>query len=158
VKGIQRRLLRRSSSAREMTWMVSLIAGLIVGSHGYSAGFDRYEYRRWLGPDTLVVEVPYGNSREGTIVVGGDSNIRSKICDVESGFHCFFGSNFVFGVPRGRPLERRWEIDGVRFQVVQDGVSISVFGQNYDNLVLIKSRGMDPENRALLTFLWVGSV
>jgi hypothetical protein len=99
-----------------------------------------YRYVRWSGLERITIERPAGPAAQGRIVVANDAFFKTSFCEEESGYYCFFSAHHAFAVPKsiaGNTDE--WTVKGVRFELVERDVSVSIFGRRIDGLAVIRS-------------------
>lgn len=112
---------------------------LIVTAWSTRTAAERYDYVRWVSDETLSIEQTGTDGDSGQIVVGGDAYFEAKFCPIDSDYHCFFSIDFAFAVPKGLKNQDRWTCNGVTFEVVRRQASLSVFAQQHDDLLIIRS-------------------
>jgi hypothetical protein len=105
-----------------------------------AAHAESYRYVRWTGLDRLMIEPPVGNPSKGRIVVANDALFQTDFCETSDDYHCFFSAQHAFAVPKMlRANTKEWTVHGIRFELVDRNVSVSIFGRRIDGLSVVRS-------------------
>jgi hypothetical protein len=109
---------------------------------------ETYTYVRWEGRDRAVVD-----QEKGQVVVGGDAVFKTEFCRATDTHFCFRSAQHAFAVPKqmGKSTTE-WTVQGIRYEVVGRGLSVSVFGRTVDNLYLIRR---PPSSAVLSDKAWI---
>lgn len=114
---------------------------LVASTLGSSTETEQsYRYVRWSGLEQITIEEPVEPNAQGRIVVANDASFQTSFCEADSEYYCFFSAHQAFAVPKsiaGNTDE--WTVKGVRFELVERDVSVSIFGRRIDGLVVIRS-------------------
>jgi len=119
---------------------LGILAGALVSALACAtARAESYRYVRWIGLDRLTIEQPVGSASKGRIVVANDAFFQTNFCETSDDYYCFFSAQDAFAVPKAlRSNTRDWTVRGVRFELVERNVSVSVFGRKIDGLSVIR--------------------
>lgn len=116
--------------------MIFALVSIIATSDSCADGVT---YRRWLRNDLVRLEPP-DTGTKGTIWFAPDAREAAMFCSKDSDFACFFSDRYAFAVPKKLdPTATSWEHEGVTFEVIERGLTISVLGRIVDDIVLIRA-------------------
>jgi len=124
--------------------MKMLVVILILGSLGASvaeAGDKQpaHGYRGWVEDQTLVIKEPAAGSTQGSVVIAGDAVYQADFCNQDSEYFCFTSQAYAFAVPKQlEPGMRKWTTGGLSFEIVREGMELSLLGSRISGLLLIK--------------------
>lgn len=115
--------------------------GLLSATSPVLAGTEsQYRYVAWIGNEALIIERPSADSLRGAMKSSGDVTLELEFCEEVSDYICFFSGLHAFAVPkRLSRTVREWTVHGVRFELVADGLTISLLGRRLDDLFLIRT-------------------
>ena len=101
---------------------------------------SRFRYVGWIGNDVLSIERQDGDISRGRMEYGNDVGFDVEFCEESSDFICFFSALHAFAVPkRLNPTERSWTVRGIKFELVGEDLTISLFGRRLGGLYLIRT-------------------
>jgi hypothetical protein len=105
-----------------------------------AADAESYRYVRWVGLERLTIEPPVGHSSKGRIVVADDAFFQTDFCEDADDYYCFRSAQHAFAVPKVIGSNtKEWTVRGVRYELIERNVSISVFGRKIDGLSVMRS-------------------
>lgn len=100
----------------------------------------RYRYVGWVKNETLSIQEPDPDSSEGWMRVGKDASWRAEFCEAKSDYICFISPLHAFAVAkRFDPAVREWTVRGIKFELVDEDLTVSIFGRRRTGLFLIKT-------------------
>jgi hypothetical protein len=116
------------------------LLGTIVSASPAAQAQERFEYQRTLHGDLLGIEAPTGKGVEGRMTYASDEVRQATFCQQDSKYVCIFSNRYALAVPRnlGR-AGRTWTVNGATFEIIADGMSVSLFGRRRDGLYLIST-------------------
>jgi hypothetical protein len=125
--------------------MRMLVVFLLLGGIAACAEADgtraSHRYRGWVEDETLVIKEPPTGSTQGSLVIGDDAVYQADFCSQDSEYFCFTSQAYAFAVPkRLEPSVRRWTIGVLSFEIVREGMELSLLGSRISGLLLIKLR------------------
>lgn len=135
-------------------WSSRFVIGvslLLLGANAVAAEKPKYTYYTYLGSpmtpgNSMVIAPPAAPDRTGWIAYGSDELTEAIFCPSQSDFICFKSATLAFAYPKHRPPElRTWTVDGVTFELVAEGLTVTLLGRTYRDLVVVKQpKGSTP--------------
>jgi hypothetical protein len=124
----------------KMRMQLSVVIVLVLASAASAAPpKTKFVYRNWLRNDSIQI-VPPQEGKNGRIWVAIDAVEDANFCPEDAAFVCFTSSYYALAIPKNfDPSKKSWEHEGVTYDVVRTGVSVSIFGRTMSDLSLIKA-------------------
>jgi hypothetical protein len=120
------------------TFALILAALLVSVSAAGEIAKQRFLYGRWLRDDLIEI-VPPSRGEQGRIWVAKDAVDNAMFCPNDSQFVCFYSNYYAIAIPKSIGDDQSsWEHQGVVYEVVRRGVTVSVFGETVSDLLLIR--------------------
>lgn len=137
----------------KMLVVILLLGSLAASAAGADDKRSAHGYRGWVDSQTLVIKEPATGSTQGSVVIGGDAVYEADFCNQDSGYSCFTSQAYAFAVPkRLEPGVSKWTVGGLSFEIVREGMELSLLGSRISGLLLIKlpagaKYGAEPTDR-----------
>lgn len=118
--------------------IITLFIGLIISpSINASTTTIDYSYRGGLKYYDHISLGKLGD--KDAIIAGSDNVLLTDMCNEKSDFFCFFSIRYAFSVPKNLIAQKSWVVENVEFKVVENNISYSILGNEYNNLYLIQT-------------------
>lgn len=128
--------------------IVSIAAAVAIPPSGARAGEAiQHTYVSWLyGGQTHIAFLE--GEEKGFLSYGDHVGVAAAICPASSEYHCFLSGDLDFAIPKSRTDAKSWELEGIHFEVVDARVSLTLWGQSYSDLLLVRSMRQNPGEEA----------
>lgn len=100
----------------------------------------KFKYVGWFDRNFKTIIEPLSSSEDGRFVIGSDGINEATFCSVDDDYVCIFSQAYAFSFPKANTeLPPSWKLHGVTYQVVRQGISLSLWGREITDAYLIET-------------------
>jgi len=100
---------------------------------------ETFTYVAWIHDEVVSIEQPE-NGTNGSVIHAQDAVFESEFCAQASEYLCVFSPIYAFAIPsRFDGSVRTWSVNSTTFEVVESGLTVSIFGAEVSDVSLIRT-------------------